>query len=316
VAKETLKEAARVRQENHCDLTGRFLPTDNSLTDTHRPHPKRRGGTYTARNTIIVEPVAHMREHGTLRVRSDAMNELKSMVDDRNIWLRAMLAAENRLRAFNRRVDHMNENTHHILLRDVEAYKSRVARFDRSVKNLMKTFLRSDPIARAMASVRGVGDITIAYCLVYLIPEIASHASSYWSYVGYDKPKRERYQKGVKGGGNKSLRTVLYNMATVQLKLTGPYEQDYRRVKLRLEHSENEVESKNTAGNWVTLQWRHTKPSHRHGAALRYMQKLFLAHLWLVSRTILGLPISEPYAEAVLGNGHDSISPEERGWSY
>lgn len=41
---------------------------------------------------------------------------------------------------------------------------------------------------------------------------------------------------------------------------------------------------------------------HTHNAARNESVKLFLAHFWTVARTIDGLPVSEPYAGAIMGH--------------
>jgi hypothetical protein len=51
-------------------------------------------------------------------------------------------------------------------------------------------------------------------------------------------------------------------------------------------------------------------PRRRHLTALRMTEKLFLAHLWLVWRERLGLPITAPYADV-----RDDASPSPRPWS-
>jgi hypothetical protein len=51
-------------------------------------------------------------------------------------------------------------------------------------------------------------------------------------------------------------------------------------------------------------------PRRRHLTALRMTEKLFLAHLWLVWREQLGLPVTAPYAES-----RDDTPPAPRPWA-
>jgi hypothetical protein len=51
-------------------------------------------------------------------------------------------------------------------------------------------------------------------------------------------------------------------------------------------------------------------PRRRHLTALRMTEKLFLAHLWLVWREALGLPITAPYADS-----RDDVAPAPRPWA-
>jgi len=163
--------------------------------------------------------------------------------------------------------------------------------------------------------VKGVGFITVAHCLAYIDLEKARHASALWSYTGLHKSSHERYEKGVAGGGNKTLRTALYTLAVAQVR-GGVYREVYDNVKTRLSMSERTVKSRNTQGKLIECAWKDTKPSHRHGAALRAIMKHFLADWWYVGRTLKGLPTDALYPEAILGGNHRTIMPEERGWVY
>jgi hypothetical protein len=51
-------------------------------------------------------------------------------------------------------------------------------------------------------------------------------------------------------------------------------------------------------------------PRRRHLTALRMTEKLFLAHLWLVWREQLGLPVTAPYADS-----RDDAAPAPRPWA-
>lgn len=51
-------------------------------------------------------------------------------------------------------------------------------------------------------------------------------------------------------------------------------------------------------------------PRRRHLTALRMTEKLFLAHLWLVWREQLGLPVTAPYADS-----RDDAVPAPRPWA-
>jgi len=51
-------------------------------------------------------------------------------------------------------------------------------------------------------------------------------------------------------------------------------------------------------------------PRRRHLTALRMTEKLFLAHLWLVWREELGLPVTAPYADQ-----RDDAAPTPRPWA-
>jgi hypothetical protein len=312
--KQALKKEVAAKQEGKCNLTGEHLPAETRLSDTHRSKPKRKGGTYTKKNTSVVVPIAHMREHNTFRERAEQLEELKMIIDEREQARKQVNKVNNQLLAYKRKTDKLSENTLSFLgmlkdlgdkeLRDID-------------KRLIKTIKGMDnPLAKAALSVKGIGPVTVAYCLTYIDLTKARHASCLWSYTGLHRASHERYEKGKAGGGNKTLRTILYTMADSQMKTRGAYRGVYDNMKKRLENSEKITKSYNTQGKLIECKWKDTKPGHRHGAALRAVMKHFLADYWWVGRTLAGLETSALYPEAVLGGNHRTIMPEERNWVY
>jgi hypothetical protein len=321
LAKRALKKGIREDQNGECAISGAPLPEDTSLFDTDRRTPKAKGGTYTDENTRVVNPVVHMMRHGNWRERSPEFQALKEIIDDREQVRKAAMKVNNQLHAYQRRVDTLNEGTE-LWLKDHKDsldkdLKNRDALLTKAVNNLAKV----DPLAAIAMKVKGVGPVTVAYCLVYIDLEKAQHASSLWAYAGLDKPQHARYVKGTAGGGNKALRTVLYTLADSQMKgrnrpTPSAYGYLYDQIKTRLENSEKIVKTRDTKGMLVECAWKDTKPSHRHGAALRIIMKHFLADYWFVGRTLMGLPTSAGYPETMLGGTHRTIMPQERGWVY
>ena len=287
-----------------------------SAVDTHRVLPKASGGTYDSENYVILDPVAHMQEHGTYRERDEQLEAIKAIVDDRRQVMKLVMKIQNQLLAYERNTDTLNELTEQWLKDQLEAIRKELKARDKLLEKAVKEYAKTDPLTKAALGVRSVGPVTVAHMLTYIDLEKASHASSLWSYVGLDKPASDRYKKGVAGGGNKTLRTVLYTLADSQVKGRGPYREVYDRVKDRLSVSEKVVKSRNTQGKEVEVAWKDTKPCHRHGAALRAVMKHFLADYWMVGRTLAGLDTSPLYPEAMLGGNHRTIMPTERGWVY
>jgi hypothetical protein len=317
MTKERMKQELIEGQGGVCAETSKPLPEDLALTDTHRLQPKASGGTYDDLGNVVVSlPVAHMQKHGTLREREEVMENLKEAMDERAQVIKAFNKINNQLLAHKRRVDHLNQNTVDFLTGLMDPIVPERKRLDKLVVGLVKEVEGLTPLVRVALGVRAVGPITVAACLVYIDLEKARHASSVWKYAGLHAASHKRYTKGKASGGNKTLRTYLYSMAESQVKQHGPYRAIYDQVKGRLSKSENMVESRNTEGNLIECAWRDTKPSHRHGAALRAVMKHFLADYWYVGRTLAGLDTTPIYAEAMLGGTHRTIMPEERGWVY
>lgn len=287
-----------------------------NLVDTHRLVPKSKGGVYDITNVKLLTPVEHMKEHGNYRDRDLLLEDLKSIVDDRKQVMKLKQKVDNQLGAYERKTDVLNDITKNWLEEQSKHFDTELVARNKLLTNKVKQLAKVDKLTASALGVKGVGPVTIAYCLVYVDIEKARHASSLWAYAGLDKASHDRYSKGVAGGGNKTLRTALYTLADSQIKTRGPYREVYNNVKNRLSHSEKVTMTRNTQGKLVESKWKDTKPGHRDGAAKRQIMKHFLADYWMVARTIAGLPTDPLYAEAVLGGNHRTIMPEERGWIY
>lgn len=301
-------------QASRCAITGLPLPMDPSLIDVDRILERFKGGTYTVENTRALTPRAHMERHGILREREAWLEELKSMMDDRSQTMKLAMKMNNQLLAYRRDVDHAREETEQFLLATLEPVQARLAKIDRDVTKHIKQ--STDPLVVAAMGVPGVGPMSVAGLQVYVDLEKARSASAMWAYTGLDKPSHSRYEKGKAGGGNKTLRTIIWNTANSMTKNRKcPYREVYDRTKDRLAVSENLVKTKNTQGNWVELPWKDTKPSHRHGAALRAVMKHFLADYWFVGRELAGLDTRPLYVEEKLGHT-GIVRPRDRGWDW
>jgi hypothetical protein len=313
MSKTALKTSISEKQKGACALTQTPLKPNLSLVDTDRKIQKKDGGIYTPENTRIVDPVAHMKRHGTYRERDEQVEKLKSTMDGRFQVRKLLSSVTNRMLAIERGTDDMDTETHEWLMKQKKDVESRLSKIDREITKQIKKI--DIPVAKSALEVKGIGAVTIAHMLVYIDIHKANYCSSLWAYVGLDKPSHERYTKGEAGGGNKNLRTVLYTMADSMIKTRGAYREVYDRRKARLEVSEKVTQSRNTQGKLVESKWKDTKPSHRHGASLREVMKHFLADWWYVHRTTEGLPTASPYPIEKLG--HTTwIMPEERGWKY
>lgn len=311
--KLALKTALTEKQKKECALSKTTLPDNLSLVDTDRKLQKKDGGIYTSENSRVVDPVAHMKRHGNYREREEQLEEIKIVMDGREQVRNLANSANNRILAMERGTDKLDETTKEFLEDQVDQTKKRLSKIDRKVKKLVE---KCDiPVAKSALGVKGVGAVTVAYMLIYIDIDKAPYCSSLWSYCGLDKPSHKRYTKGKAGGGNKTLRTALYTMADSMIKTRGAYREVYDRRKDRLSVSEKVTKSRNTQGKMIECKWKDTKPSHRHGAAIREIMKHFLADWWYVHRKTEGLDTPQAYAIEKLG--HNSwIFPEERGWEY
>lgn len=286
----------------------------------HHPKPRAEGGTSEASNLQTMDSVEHLKHHDSWRDRTEELDHLKGLVDDRNQTLKLVISFENRIDAFQRRTDHLIPETIAYYQAHLEPHNHRLNKLSKQVSDHVLEMSKNNPLITSALGVPYVGPITVAYCTVYLDLEKADHASSLWAYAGYDKPAYQRYKKGEKGGGNQTLKTILFNMAMSQIRAknknpVGPYAFLEEKVKAKYVNSERITHTR-VKGGYKPVMWKDASKGHRHQAACREIAKHFLADYWYVGRTLMDLPTDPVYPVAVLGGAHRMIMPEERGWVY
>lgn len=314
MSKEALKEATRERQDGRSFVSGEVLPEDTSLFDTHRPITKSEGGDYTPDNTKVVLPTEHQAIHDNLpRIDSPALVELRATMEDYRTCVKTRIKINNQKLASARRVDDLTPEIEEMFDGLMEVVEKSEAYFKKKGEKQVKEI--EMPIVKAMMNIKGVGPIIAAEIITKIDIRLARSASSLWDYVGYAGPSKDRYQKGVKGGGNKHLRSVMYNLGSCLLRCANEdYTEIYHRRKAKTSASEKTVMHKNRRQDSLTeTAWKDVNPGRRHNDALRVMVKHFLADLWFVWRTLEGLDTKPVYAEAQLGH-RGIVRPFERGW--
>jgi len=286
------------------------------LNDVHRKISRIEGGEYVEDNTVIIQPKEHAKLHGCWRDRDTISDELKAIFDDRQHIIKLKNKVNNQLLAAKRDMDTLLPETKEMLEEQLKVYEKMLAKRTSNLKKKVKEFAKVDKLTEVTLKVPSIGEVTAAALHVFVDLTKARHASCLWSYVGLHKASHERYTKGETSGGNKTLRTVLYTTADSQIKGRGSYREVYDNTKARLEKSENITTTRLPGGKLVKKPWKEVSKGHRDGAAKRQIMKHFLADYWYVGRTLLGLPTSALYPEAILGGNHRTIMPEERGWEY
>lgn len=290
---------------------------DPSLVDVHRQIPRAKGGTYTPDNTKVLDPRVHMAVHGNLREREEALALLKAVWDQRQQLIKLTNKIGNQLLAFQRGTDDVDPNIVEFLEAEVDRVQDKRKEIDKKLDRRVKAYAETDLTTQAVLSVKGSGKVTAAALAVYIDIQKAKHASSLWSYTGLHKSARNRYKKGEASGGNKNLRTALWNTANVfVMQGSGPYREVYDRQKSRREKSEK-LTWTNVPGKseQVEMAWRDVSDGHRRGDALRKVMKVFLADYWFVARSIARLDTRPLYVEEQLGHT-GIVRPEERGWKW
>jgi hypothetical protein len=313
MSKVALKTKLRKEQNGFCSVSAKQLAKETRLFDTDRIEPKAKGGIYTDENTRVLDPIAHMKRHFIYRERTPELTELKILIDGREQIKKLLNSLNNRLLAAKRQTDQMDQVTEIWIKEQVKVVDKQLGLQERRIDKFIKKL--NLPIVKSMIGIKGLGTMTIAYLLVYIDIRKAEYASALWKYVGFDKPSYERYTKGEAGGGNKTLRTVLFTWADSGIRARSVYRTVYDNEKQKLENSMKVTKSRNTQGKLIECMWSETKPCHRHGAAIRKMIKHFLADFWFVWRTLEGLPTPDLYVAEKMGHT-GIVKPQERGWIY
>lgn len=321
MTKEILKDRAAERQ-NGKSITGADLPVDvtgnliHSHIDTHRPIPKIEGGKYTDINTAVALPTEHRDIHGNTPWLDDPeLVELRSIMEDYRTCVKAINSINNKLLATERRMDEITPEIRKMFEDSLEIFITERNQFKRRASKQLDRV--EHPMIPILAGIRGIGVIYVAEIITLINIEKARHASSLWSFAGYHTASKDRYQKGVKGGGHKHFRTVLFNLGGNFLKNNNEaYRAIYDARKARQEQSENIVRTWDNKDGWCEKAWKEVSKGHRHGDALRVMLKHFLADLWFVWREIDGLPTNDLYVKEHLGHASAIIDPRSRGWNW
>ena len=152
--------------------------------------------------------------------------------------------------------------------------------------------LKGIPIASWLNDQKGVGPTMAGVLVAEIDITRCNTPSALWAYCGLacdtTTGKAVRRQKGVKSNWNPFLKTkVIHVLGGSFLKCNSPWRKFYDDYKHR-----------KTEAGWGA------SDGHRHNAAMRYMVKMFLLELWTTWRQLEGLPVTEPYSEAVLGRVH------------
>lgn len=319
MGKEAIKDRAKKRQDGK-STTGADLPVDSDgnliypLTDTNRKTPGAEGGIYSDENTDVMLPPEHRDLHGnTPWLEDPELIKLRAIMEDYRTCMKLRMKINNHMLAVERQMDEISPEIEILFSATLEIVIDQEMDFRKLIVKQLKKV--DNPIVKMIQDIKGVGPISAAEIVTLVDIRKARYASSLWSFAGLAGNSKDRYVKGVKGGGHKHFRTMLFNLGSSLMRAKNEdYTDVYYRRKVKTNASERTVMHKATkSSEWAETAWRDVNPVRRHLDALRIMIKHFLADLWFVWRTLEGLDTPDPYVKAVLG--HERIvSPFERGW--
>lgn len=193
-------------------------------------------------------------------------------------------------------------------------YEERLKGIEGEIERSVRPFMRAHPAWPWLSQIRGVAETSAALVVGYIDIEKADTVSALWRYAGFAviDGRSERPKAGQKNSYNSRLRTMVWRLISNQIRLGGPYEQEYRNAKHTYLTTRG-PDSGYVETNRPEADKRYGKPwdlGHCEAAARRRAGKLFLSHLWEVWREAEGLPVRPPFIGTV--PGHDMIDP----WSY
>ena len=215
---------------------------------------------------------------------------------------------------------------------------------EKSIVKHIKPILREFPIyTEWLKYVKGVGDILSAGLIAGIkTPARFSNISKLWKYCGLhvvdgEAPSR---RKGAKVDWNPFMKTLCWKLGESFVKTKGFYRRAYEQFRAEEERKSEEGiirpidkcvgyipkdedvikivgDSPLTKSKIDKLKKEGYKElrvgmtnAHIYARAKRKTVKLFIAHLWHKWRELEGLPITKPYAHALLGHA-DFIEPPE-----
>jgi hypothetical protein len=222
-----------------------------------------------------------------------------------------------------------------------EAYR-REWNEERDLLRLLSERIARHPAWPWLERVRGIGPSLSARLLARLDIERAPTPSSFWSYCGLATVAAQLYRcpqcgyelslavgrhlrsgHRVPGSGQPCGGTLLANGEGARRVAqprpsrgeNAPYDREAKKLcyligisfvrqgdSYKRYYDEQRARLDVAKPDWI--------PRRRHLTALRMTEKLFLAHLWLVWREQLGLPITAPYADS-----RDDAAPAPRPWT-
>lgn len=214
------------------------------------------------------------------------------------------------------------------------------------VMNQAKPLIQDHPIwLEWLSRVRGIGPVLAGGIIARIPIERSPHVSQLWKYAGFgvtiDKwvcpvckhviehakgmgtqgaqvfcpdcknvtqPQghADRPAKGEKLGYNPKLKVLIWKVVQSFIK-QDPKKSKYRQL---YEHFRAEYEERPCTKTHYNEK-KEVIPcfdAHKHAKAGRKVGKIFLAHLYLVWRKIMGLPVSDPWVFWAKGGAHDKAS--------
>jgi len=168
---------------------------------------------------------------------------------------------------------------------------------EKELEETINAWSRDHPVrVHFLDHVRGIGGVLASGIIAWLSPiSRFPNISKLWKYCGLAPGQRR--VRGQPCGYNPKLKSFMWKIAT-SFEKQNPEKSFYRRIyeqKKKYYMEREDIKRRLESGEKGVKQ-------HIRMMALRYTVKRFLADLWLQWRKLEGLPVTKPYAHAVLGH--------------
>jgi hypothetical protein len=174
---------------------------------------------------------------------------------------------------------------------------------------------KSPQEARWAYSQIGIGPVIASGLAAHIDVTKAVHPSSVWKFAGLAEGY-DRKVKGVKLPYNSRLKTLCWKLGESFVKVSGKEGATYGKLYAQFKHEEIDKNERGLNAEAAKRELATKKikevatkkmlesgkliDAHVHSRAKRKAVKLFLSHYWLKGREARGLPVSDPYAIAIL----------------
>jgi hypothetical protein len=187
---------------------------------------------------------------------------------------------------------------------------------EQEIKLYIQAQIKGHPLTVYLRGIRGIGPILAGGLISYFDVHKAPHISSFWKYAGLsvEENRAVRRKRGEKTDYNPTVKVLMWKIADSFIKQRTPFYRDiYDNAKTEENKKlNNPLENPQNCPiyNECVKRLKKTKTPackmHIHRRACRRMVKRFLSDLWVFWRNLEHLPVSEPYAVAIL---HHSSQP-------
>jgi len=187
---------------------------------------------------------------------------------------------------------------------------------EKAKRKILEEELEKYPIWTAwLKHIKGVGP-AIAGGLVGYVDKLGieniNTVSALWKYCGLavEDGVAQRRKRGVAGNYNPQLKCLCLKLLGDSFIRQGtqPYRSIYDEEKARQKSKVFKPGELKAKYPWYPEYADSLKPIHAELRARRKMVKIFLAHLWVIWRTLEGCEVRPPYAHEKLGHS-DYIEP-------